>query len=183
MVCASNSRQCFLQGDGTAREPNHAKRDCLGSGPDRTIGHFDARAPTNGAATPRKKMPWSQCGYTTSVRLREPPSAKVGCASSIPIWRLTPAAQRRSSPLRCRLEAEHCARARFYGRMIFSENRIAPSDQVRGQAFSGSRPTYSSSSKNSLLFLVLRSLSSRKSMASMVPIGLRMRRSTYIFLS
>ena len=38
-------------------------------------------------------------------------------------------------------------------------------------------------SKNSLLFLVLRSLSSRKSMASMVPIGLRMRRSTYIFLS
>ena len=38
-------------------------------------------------------------------------------------------------------------------------------------------------SKNSPLFLVLRSLSSRKSMASMVPIGLRMRRSTYIFLS
>ena len=38
-------------------------------------------------------------------------------------------------------------------------------------------------SKNSALFLVLRSLSSRKSMASMVPIGLRMRRSTYIFLS
>jgi len=38
-------------------------------------------------------------------------------------------------------------------------------------------------SKNSPLFLVLRSLSSRKSIASMVPIGLRMRRSTYIFLS
>src|SRR4029079_18496688 len=38
-------------------------------------------------------------------------------------------------------------------------------------------------SKNSALFLVLRSLSSRKSMASMVPIGLRMRRRTYIFLS
>src|ERR1700736_1217320 len=36
-------------------------------------------------------------------------------------------------------------------------------------------------SKNSALFLVLRSLSSRKSMASMVPIGLRIRRSTYIF--
>src|SRR4029078_9505919 len=38
-------------------------------------------------------------------------------------------------------------------------------------------------SKNSELFLVLRSLSSRKSIASMVPIGLRIRRSTYIFLS
>ena len=38
-------------------------------------------------------------------------------------------------------------------------------------------------SKNSPLFFVLRSLSSRKSMASMVPIGLRIRRSTYIFLS
>jgi hypothetical protein len=38
-------------------------------------------------------------------------------------------------------------------------------------------------SKNSELFLVLRSLSSRKSIASMVPMGLRMRRSTYIFLS
>src|SRR3978361_1045275 len=37
-------------------------------------------------------------------------------------------------------------------------------------------------SKNSELFLVLRSLSSRKSIASMVPIGLRIRRSTYIFL-
>ena len=37
--------------------------------------------------------------------------------------------------------------------------------------------------KNSALFLVLRSLSSRKSMASIVPIGLRMRRRTYIFLS
>ena len=36
-------------------------------------------------------------------------------------------------------------------------------------------------SKNSALFLVLRSLSSRKSMASIVPIGLRIRRSTYIF--
>src|SRR5450755_3157907 len=36
-------------------------------------------------------------------------------------------------------------------------------------------------SKNSELFLVLRSLSSRKSIASMVPIGLRIRRSTYIF--
>src|SRR5712671_5479804 len=36
-------------------------------------------------------------------------------------------------------------------------------------------------SKNSALFLVLRSLSSRKSIASMVPIGLRIRRSTYIF--
>jgi hypothetical protein len=38
-------------------------------------------------------------------------------------------------------------------------------------------------SKNSPLFLVLRSLSSRKSMASIVPIGLRMRRRMYIFLS
>ena len=38
-------------------------------------------------------------------------------------------------------------------------------------------------SKNSALFLELRSLSSRKSIASMVPIGLRMRRSTYIFFS
>src|SRR5213075_330907 len=38
-------------------------------------------------------------------------------------------------------------------------------------------------SKNSELFLVLRSLSSRKSIASMVPIGLRIRRSTYIFFS
>jgi len=38
-------------------------------------------------------------------------------------------------------------------------------------------------SKNSPLFLVLRSLSSRKSIASMVPIGLRIRRSTYIFFS
>src|SRR6187455_2794628 len=38
-------------------------------------------------------------------------------------------------------------------------------------------------SKNSELLLVLRSLSRRKSIASMVPIGLRMRRSTYIFLS
>src|ERR1700710_1574223 len=37
-------------------------------------------------------------------------------------------------------------------------------------------------SKNSELFLVLRSLSSRKSIASIVPIGLRIRRSTYIFL-
>src|SRR5712664_2706233 len=36
-------------------------------------------------------------------------------------------------------------------------------------------------SKNSALFLVLRSLSSRKSIASIVPIGLRIRRSTYIF--
>src|ERR1700688_4141025 len=36
-------------------------------------------------------------------------------------------------------------------------------------------------SKNSELFLVFRSLSSRKSIASMVPIGLRIRRSTYIF--
>ena len=36
-------------------------------------------------------------------------------------------------------------------------------------------------SKNSELFLVLRSLSSRKSIASIVPIGLRIRRSTYIF--
>src|ERR1700709_2010001 len=36
-------------------------------------------------------------------------------------------------------------------------------------------------SKNSELFLVLRSLSSRKSIASMVPIGFRIRRSTYIF--
>jgi hypothetical protein len=34
-------------------------------------------------------------------------------------------------------------------------------------------------SKNSPLFLVLRSLSSRKSMASMVPIGLRMRRARH----
>src|SRR5262249_25659916 len=38
-------------------------------------------------------------------------------------------------------------------------------------------------SKNSPLLLVLRSLSSRKSIASIVPIGLRIRRSTYIFLS
>src|ERR1700742_335203 len=38
-------------------------------------------------------------------------------------------------------------------------------------------------SKNSELLLVLRSLSSRKSIASMVPIGLRMRRRTYIFFS
>src|SRR5215213_5592782 len=38
-------------------------------------------------------------------------------------------------------------------------------------------------SKNSPLVLVLRSLSSRKSIASMVPIGLRMRRRMYIFLS
>src|SRR3974390_2015648 len=38
-------------------------------------------------------------------------------------------------------------------------------------------------SKNSALFLVLRSLSSRKSIASMVPIGLRIRRSTYILFS
>src|SRR5258707_7012310 len=38
-------------------------------------------------------------------------------------------------------------------------------------------------SKNSALFFVLRSLSSRKSIASMVPIGLRIRRSTYIFFS
>src|SRR6201990_3387029 len=38
-------------------------------------------------------------------------------------------------------------------------------------------------SKNSELFLVFRSLSSRKSMASIVPIGLRIRRSTYIFFS
>src|SRR6201994_406088 len=38
-------------------------------------------------------------------------------------------------------------------------------------------------SKNSALLLVLRSLSSRKSMASIVPIGLRIRRSTYIFFS
>src|SRR6202020_251098 len=36
-------------------------------------------------------------------------------------------------------------------------------------------------SKNSELFLVLRSLSSKKSIASIVPIGLRIRRSTYIF--
>ena len=36
-------------------------------------------------------------------------------------------------------------------------------------------------SKNSELFLVFRSLSSRKSIASIVPIGLRIRRSTYIF--
>jgi hypothetical protein len=33
------------------------------------------------------------------------------------------------------------------------------------------------------LFLVLRSLSRRKSIASMVPIGLRIRRSTYIFFN
>ncbi len=38
-------------------------------------------------------------------------------------------------------------------------------------------------SKNSALFLVCFSLSLRNSMASMVPMGLRMRRSTYIFLS
>ena len=38
-------------------------------------------------------------------------------------------------------------------------------------------------SKKSPLLLVLRSLSSRKSIASIVPIGLRMRRSTYIFFS
>ena len=38
-------------------------------------------------------------------------------------------------------------------------------------------------SKNSELFLVLRSLSRRKSIASMVPIGLRIRRSTYIFFN
>ena len=37
--------------------------------------------------------------------------------------------------------------------------------------------------KNSPLVLVERSLSTRNSMASMVPIGLRMRRRTYIFLS
>src|SRR5436190_4060588 len=38
-------------------------------------------------------------------------------------------------------------------------------------------------SKNSALLLVLRNLSNRKSIASMVPIGLRMRRKTYIFFS
>src|SRR3954466_9222220 len=38
-------------------------------------------------------------------------------------------------------------------------------------------------SKNSALLLVFRSLSNRKSIASMVPIGLRIRRRTYIFLS
>src|ERR1044072_639802 len=38
-------------------------------------------------------------------------------------------------------------------------------------------------SKNSPFVLVERSLSSRKSIASMVPIGLRMRRRMYIFLS
>src|SRR5262249_8046534 len=38
-------------------------------------------------------------------------------------------------------------------------------------------------SKNSELLLVLRSLSSRKSMASIVPIGFKMRRRMYIFLS
>src|SRR5262249_17860362 len=38
-------------------------------------------------------------------------------------------------------------------------------------------------SKNSELLLVERSLSKRKSIASMVPIGFRMRRSTYIFFS
>src|SRR5205085_10072703 len=37
-------------------------------------------------------------------------------------------------------------------------------------------------SKTSELFFVLRTLSSRKSIPSMVPIGFRMRRSTYIFL-
>ena len=36
-------------------------------------------------------------------------------------------------------------------------------------------------SKNSALFFVLRNLSSRKSIPSIVPIGLRIRRSTYIF--
>src|SRR4051812_24647840 len=46
---------------------------------------------------------------------------------------------------------------------------------LHGQAFIDS--------KNSPLFLVLRSLSSRKSMPSIVPIGLRMRRRMYIFLS
>src|SRR5258708_26015905 len=38
-------------------------------------------------------------------------------------------------------------------------------------------------SKNWAVFLVLRSLSSRKSIASMVPIGLSIRRSTYIFFN
>src|SRR5258706_161915 len=38
-------------------------------------------------------------------------------------------------------------------------------------------------SKNSPLFFVFRNLSSRKSIASIVPMGLRIRRSTYIFLS
>ena len=46
------------------------------------------------------------------------------------------------------------------------------------------RPNYAFiDSKKSPLLLVLRSLSSRKSIASMVPIGLRMRRRMYIFLS
>ena len=38
-------------------------------------------------------------------------------------------------------------------------------------------------SKKSALLLVLRNLSSRKSMASIVPIGFKMRRRMYIFLS
>ena len=61
--------------------------------------------------------------------------------------------------------------------------RTKKTPRVLEGAFSnpGVSPQVFIESKNSELFLVLRSLSSRKSIASIVPIGLRIRRSTYIF--
>ena len=119
-----------------------------------------ARGPTNGAAMPRHKDAVVQCGYTTAIRLRNRGRQRAACVSSIPTsrsntkrWRADEAADEDSR------RAAEPDDGRDRQRQVFIE------------------------SKNSPLFLVLRSLSSRKSMASMVPIGLRMRRSTYIFLS
>jgi hypothetical protein len=73
--------------------------------------------------------------------------------------------------------ADHCESAVGKGGMRFVDPDLALDTRPPSRLY------VFIESKNSPLFLVLRSLSSRKSMASIVPIGLRMRRSTYIFLS
>ena len=121
--------------------------------------------------------------FTPGARQTQPPRAsrKPSSASARPVRCRSPILQRCAAIEAMRgLDASGVVRLRTHPPLARAQRGPAsPSgrqDELRGdQVFIDL--------KNSALFLVLRSLSSRKSMASIVPIGLRMRRSTYIFLS
>ena len=141
--------------------PNHATRIDPGGCPDAILGHAvgDRRARRRMVRLchPRR-MRSIECGYSSADGLRD------RHRQGRHVLRRSRPCARYQAHRAGQLSAQSCHRAA-------EPRRRAPQLYVFIE------------SKNSPLFLVLRSLSSRKSMASMVPIGLRMRRSTYIFLS
>ena len=95
----------------------------------------------------------------------------------------------RSWSTRSRLRARRRQRLPRPARAVVARSRTCGSTNSARAHSACERPVHPVArhafidSKNSPLLLVLRSLSSRKSIASIVPIGLRMRRRMYIFLS